>query len=205
MARSSTIKDEALILTWWSHSREWLDDPEADDMENWTTELWLMTEHCTSPKPLVSFPGHYHIQQSCEGLLCTVKRDGSMLEVIVSNPLGGWHLTVPPPMVKSCCHDYSNIDLGFDSSIQKYKIVCVFHREIDDPNKCRSLGAQVYTIGTASWSSWRDITCPPTVAIEEWKNSVYAGGARHWLVDYHRSSNGLETMVISFDFEKEEF
>lgn len=161
--------------------------------------LELATLHSnTSPKRRVHFPGWCRVMHSCEGLLlCCAGRNQ---QLFVSNPLTREHLTLPPATPTAICLRWG---LGFDSSINKYKVVCFYYEDIDLTNKRwgRSC-ARVYSIGATVSSSWRDIMSQPTAVIDDTKNSVYANGARHWLVDHHLSP---KTMVISFDFEREEF
>lgn len=199
-SRPTTARNhqETLILTSWFHSK------------HKTSSLELMiTEHDASPKPLHDqFPdkGMYHLENSCGGLSCFVRHTKVEEAAFVSNPLRGKPFLLPPSTAKACLPLFSRYGLGFDSSIEKYKIVRVYFRDFFHlANQQYQLGAEVYTMGTPGVAgSWREISSrPPPYPLH--KQGVYASGALHWLVNYMFSPPNLESMVISFDLTKEEF
>ena len=83
-----------------------------------------------------------------------------------------------------------------------YKIVRIFFRDFDWTNRGHDLGAEVYTMGTVG--QWRDIVRVPHYPL--YRRGVYTNGILHWLVNYEFThDDDLKSMVVSFDFKKEEF
>lgn len=193
LARPTSSEEDALILT-------------SRYGKGASLEFWKSAIHGegASPMPIeVQFPKrvNYELQNSCDGLLCFSKdvedNEAEEEEAFVCNPLKkNLRLILPPPMAKSPRPDLSSYGLGFDSSINKYKVVRVY---VDDYDECE-MGAEVCTL-EARTSLWRKISSK-TPSFLPSRPSVYAGGALHWLAmqwppGFHK--------VISFDFEQEKF
>ncbi|PWA65980.1 F-box domain-containing protein [Artemisia annua] len=94
--------------------------------------------------------------------------------------------------------------LGFDTSTNALKMVCVFkvRAPINYSNMVRKkLRTMVHVLGT---NSWREIPQVPSYPVTG--EAIFANGCLHWLVSYL----GIKTedggrQLIWFDVEKEEF
>ncbi|PRQ39747.1 putative F-box domain-containing protein [Rosa chinensis] len=117
------------------------------------------------------------------------------------NPLRGEVLKIPA--VCPTNHEYwhywvDRFGMGFDSTTNTYKLVCVSWNPAND-----HVTAYIYVLGTHS-SSWRKIQSVPPRCLS--KKNVCAYGDMHWLVEgSHVNIAGGGRHIISFDFKKEEF
>ncbi|XP_057508459.1 F-box/kelch-repeat protein At3g06240-like [Actinidia eriantha] len=133
----------------------------------------------------------YGIVTSCEVLVCI--REGNTNRIMFWNPLTGETKMVsePPIKIPTC---YYNYGLGYDSSVDDYKLVRVCQWAM------RELEVRVYSLRTHCWSRIRDFpyricTLHPGVFVN--------GGALYWNVCTSNSSKPRK--IASFDLAKEEF
>ncbi|GJU43411.1 F-box domain containing protein [Tanacetum coccineum] len=95
--------------------------------------------------------------------------------------------------------------LGFDTSTNTWKMLCVLLKEYAPPHKPdmvkKNLCPMMHVFGT---NSWREIPQVPSYPITG--KAVFANGCLHWLASYldFKTEDGGRP-VIWFDVEKEEF
>ncbi|GKF67100.1 F-box domain containing protein, partial [Tanacetum coccineum] len=95
--------------------------------------------------------------------------------------------------------------LGFDTSTNTWKMLCVLLKEYAPPHKPdmvkNNLCTMMHVFGT---NSWREIPQDPSYPITG--KAVFANGCLHWLASYTdiKTEDGGRP-VIWFDVEKEEF
>lgn len=158
-----------------------------------------------SAKPLEQwFPDNeywYRVYNSCNGLLCFSIYQARRERVLVCNPLlrsKEKQVILPPTttVVDSFVHGFSCCGLGFDSSINKYKVL---HLYIVSPPKVLTMDME----GPSSSMRWREISDPPPEKLGPRFDArlVYASGALHWWVDVDSNLHKL----MSFDLAQEKF
>ncbi|GKD40099.1 F-box domain containing protein [Tanacetum coccineum] len=145
------------------------------------------------------------VQGSCNGLMCLSKDDGYVItSLAVVHPLRKECYELPPILLhfdrgmrrESC-------GLGFDTSTNTWKMVCVLLKEYAPPDKPdivkKNLCTMVNVFGT---NSWREIPQVPSYLVT--CKAVFANACLHWLVSYSDTEDGVRE-VIWFDVIKEEF
>ncbi|GKB71300.1 hypothetical protein Tco_0932712, partial [Tanacetum coccineum] len=125
------------------------------------------------------------VQGSCNGMMCILQDDGYVItSLAVVHPLRKECYELPPfpfrfdrPMLKESC------GLGFDTSTNTWKMVCVLLKEYAPPDKPdmvkKNLCTMVHVFGT---NSWREIPQVPSYPISG--KAVFANGCLHWLASY---------------------
>ncbi|GKC92979.1 F-box domain containing protein [Tanacetum coccineum] len=147
------------------------------------------------------------VQGSCNGLMCLSQDDGYVItSLAVVHPLRKECYELPPfPLRIGRGMDRESCGLGFDTSTNTWKMVCVLLKEYAPPDKPdmvkKNLCTMVHVFGT---NSWRKIPQVPSYPISG--KAVFSNGCLHWLASY----SDIETEdggrpVIWFDVEKEEY
>ncbi|GJZ35439.1 F-box domain containing protein [Tanacetum coccineum] len=140
-------------------------------------------------------------------MMCLSKDDGYVItSLAVVHPLRKECYELPPfpfrfdrLMLKESC------GLGFDTSTNTWKMVCVLlkeHAPRDKPDMVnKNLCTMVHVFGI---NTWREIPQVPSYTIT--CKAVFANGCLHWLDSYFdiKTKDGGRP-VIWFDVEKEEF
>ncbi|GJY42173.1 F-box domain containing protein [Tanacetum coccineum] len=144
---------------------------------------------------------------SCNGLMCILQSDANVItSLAVVHLLRKECYELPPFLLlfdrrmrrESC-------GLGFDTSTNTWKMVCVLLKEDASPDKPdmvkKNLSTMVHVFGT---NSWREILQVPSYPISG--KAVFANGCLHWLASYSDiKTKDVGRPVICFDVEKEEF
>ncbi|GJX59596.1 F-box domain containing protein [Tanacetum coccineum] len=157
----------------------------------------------------------YHPNLSCERICFHVieskqpgtthyglePKEGSFLEYLRKEPLS--RSSMFEIQVRGACSE--SCGLGFDTSTNNWKMVCVLLKQHAPPDKPdmvkKNLCTMVHVFGT---NSWREIPQVPSYPITG--KAVFVKGYLHWLVsdlDIRTEDGGRP--VIWFDIEKEEF
>ncbi|GJX51607.1 F-box domain containing protein [Tanacetum coccineum] len=144
---------------------------------------------------------------SCNGVMCILQDDGSVItSLFVVHPLRKECYELPPfPLRFNKLMRRESCGLGFDTSTNTWKMLCVLLKEYAPPHKPdmvkKNLCTMVHVFGT---NSWREIPQVPSYPISG--KAVFANGCLHWLASYSdiKTEDGGRP-VIWFDVEKEEF
>ncbi|GKA44813.1 F-box domain containing protein [Tanacetum coccineum] len=144
---------------------------------------------------------------SCNGVMCILQDDGSVItSLAVVHPLRKECYELPPfPLRSNKLMRRESFGLGFDTSTNTWKMVCVLLKEDEPPDKPdivkKNLCTMVHVFGT---NSWQEIPQVPSYPVT--RKAVFANGCLHWLVSYSdiKPEDGVRE-VIWFDVNKEEF
>ncbi|GJV61956.1 F-box domain containing protein [Tanacetum coccineum] len=147
------------------------------------------------------------VQGSCNGVMCLSQDDGYVItSLAVVHPLRKECYELPPfPLRFNKLMRRESFGLGFDTSTNTWKMVCVLLKEDAPPDKPdivkKNLCTMVHVFGT---NSWREIPQVPSYPVT--RKAVFANGCLHWLVSYSdiKPEDGVRE-VIWFDVNKEEF
>ncbi|PWA51067.1 beta-amyrin synthase [Artemisia annua] len=144
---------------------------------------------------------------SCNGVICISEDDGKVVTTLaVIHPIKKQCYKLPTfPLRFNCFMNRESCGLGFDSSTNTFKMVCVLLKGLcpsTDPKSVRKcLCTMMHVFGT---KSWREIPQVPSYPIEG--KAVFSNGCLLWLVsEFDRQSQDDRSHVISFDLKKEEF
>ncbi|GJZ80365.1 F-box domain containing protein [Tanacetum coccineum] len=144
---------------------------------------------------------------SCNGVICISEDDCEVVTTLaVIHPIKKQCYKLPTvPLRFNCFMSRESCGLGFDSSTNTFKMVCVLLKQCPsttDPESVRkSLCTMMHVFGT---NSWREIPRVPSYPIEG--KAVFFNGCLHWLVSaFDRQSQDDRSHVISFDVIEEEF
>ena len=156
-------------------------DNESDELED--NGKNLSPSPTTGKIPLLNFVSKkadlgtkgYSLKSICNGLLCFA----NFSSVILSNPLRQEILMLPEATNQYPVKNMDNYGLGFDSSINTYKVVHVFCKGLDYNTMRYKFGSEVYTLGSTS-KSWRKISSIPPYPLCLWRTPVFANEAIHW-------------------------
>lgn len=143
--------------------------------------------------PLIA--GHtYCVKGHCDGLLCVITNDGS---IILWNPSIREYKKLPTPPNFRKTREV--LGLGFDSSLNDYKIV----RAPSAYCKCKIKDyhpqVEVFTLSSNSWRKLPDEDTPPFF-IEHYQQSLTLNDGLYWL-----TVEDFRTIILRFDLVKEKF
>nr|GEW38497.1 hypothetical protein [Tanacetum cinerariifolium] len=125
------------------------------------------------------------VQGFCNGLMCLSRGNGYVItSLAVVHPLRKECYELPPFLLRfdRLVHRES-CGLGFDTSTNTWKMVCVLLKEYAPPGKPdvvkKNLCTMVHVFGT---NSWQEIPQMPSYPIRD--RAVFANGCLHWLASY---------------------
>ncbi|GKB11754.1 F-box domain containing protein [Tanacetum coccineum] len=166
-----------------------------------TIESDTITNHFLKVKsnPICEFVGKkLSVVGSCNGLVLIKTYNDQKFTTI---------FTVIHPINKQCyvlpelrC-DRVSCGLGFDSSTNTFKIVCVLYHN-PTTFSCGARRAHCTMVHVFGTNSWQKIPQVPSYRISG--KAIFAHGCLHWLVSYNYGEDG-ERQVIWFDVKNEEF
>ncbi|GKA34203.1 F-box domain containing protein [Tanacetum coccineum] len=147
------------------------------------------------------------VRGSCNGVMCILQDDSYVItSLAVVHPLRKECYELPPfPLRFDRLMLRESCGLGFDTSTNTWKMLCVLLKEYAPPHKPdmvkKNLCTMMHVFGT---NSWREIPQVPSYPITG--KAVFANGCLHWLASYSdiKTEDGGRP-VIWFDVEKEEF
>ncbi|GJV48161.1 F-box domain containing protein [Tanacetum coccineum] len=125
------------------------------------------------------------VRGSCNGLMCLSQdEDNVITSLVVVHPLRKECYELPSfPLRFDRGMDRESCGLGFDTSTNTWKMVCVLLKEYAPPDKPdmvkKNLCTMVHVFGT---NSWREIPQVPSYSITG--KAVFANGCLHWLASY---------------------
>ncbi|GJW81643.1 F-box domain containing protein [Tanacetum coccineum] len=147
------------------------------------------------------------VRGSCNGVMCILQDVGYVItSLAVVHPLRKECYELPAfPLRFDWRMHRESCGLGFDTSTNTWKMVCVLLKEDAPPDTPdmvkKNLCTMVHVFGT---NSWRDIPQVPSYPISG--EAVFFNGCLHWLASYSdiKTEDGGRP-VIWFDVEKEVF
>ncbi|CAM0942694.1 unnamed protein product [Alopecurus aequalis] len=157
--------------------------------ELWTGSAYNCTELWTgSAYNGMSFVG------TCNGLICMCHRDNHYMPLILSNPVTGETLVIPPAPVTYMevgSYSYLMYSFAYHPTTGRYKIVHVPH--------CFGNRVWVFTLGE---KVWREVAtgCHKETYYDQPKGIVSIDGAVCWAM---YAVHGMEAMVMFFDLDSE--
>ncbi|XP_059650311.1 F-box/kelch-repeat protein At3g06240-like [Cornus florida] len=148
--------------------------------------------------PKIEDPHYFkEILASCNGLLLVCEEEDTKF---LLNPSTRESKKVPDydfgvdPSTWSCMYG-----LGYDSSMDDYKVVAVFYYE-DEESYCIDTFVVVHSLKTSSWTRIQDF--PYDISLAMPSSGVFVNGSIHWLT--HRSSDH-SLVIAAFDVAEETF
>ncbi|GKA32499.1 F-box domain containing protein [Tanacetum coccineum] len=138
---------------------------------------------------------------SCNGLVLigTYYDQNSMPTFIVIHPINK-QCYVPPQLRLRC--NLESCGLGFDSSTNTFKMVCVY-RNPNDSN-CGARSARCTMVHVCGTNSWHTIPQVPSYPI--YGKATFGNGCLYWLARDHSEYAAIPAIqVIWFDVKNEEF
>ncbi|GJW90054.1 F-box domain containing protein [Tanacetum coccineum] len=147
------------------------------------------------------------VRGSCNGVMCILQDDGYVItSLAVVHPLRQECYELPPfPLRFDRLMRRESCGLGFDTSTNTWKMVCVLLKAYTPPDKPDMVKKNLCTVvHVFCTNSWREIPQVPSYPITG--KAVFANVCLHWLASYSdiKTEDGGRS-VIWFDVEKEEF
>nr|GEX94115.1 hypothetical protein [Tanacetum cinerariifolium] len=179
-------------------------DDEDEDDDGDTYDVFPETSRWGKESPATSRRGSPKL--SLGKALNVEEEDNVITALVMVHPLRKECYELPSlPMCFGKYLGRKSCGLGFDTSTNTWKMVCVLLKEDAPPDKPdmvkKNLRALVHVFGT---NSWREIPQVPSYLITG--KAIFANGFLHWLASYSdiQTEDG-GTPVIWFDVKKEEF
>ncbi|KAI4306560.1 hypothetical protein L6164_029827 [Bauhinia variegata] len=136
----------------------------------------------------------YYVKGHCDGLLCLVINNGA---IVLWNPSIREYRKLPTPSNFRSTREV--LGLGFDSSLNDYKII----RAPSAYCKCKIKDyhpqVEVLTLSSNSWKKLPDEETPPFF-IEHYQQSLTVNGGLYWL-----TLDDFSTVILRFDLAQEKF
>ncbi|KAF7830859.1 putative F-box protein [Senna tora] len=136
----------------------------------------------------------YSVKGHCDGLICVIISDGS---IVLWNPSIREYRKLPTPSNFRKTREV--LGLGFDPSLNDYKIV----RAPSDYCNCKIKDyhpqIEVFTLGSNSWRKLPDEETPPFF-IQHYQQSLTLNGGLYWL-----TMEDFRTIILRFDLVEEKF
>lgn len=146
----------------------------------------------------------FSLSNSCHGLLCfnKINDDGT---AFVLNPL--LNQAIALPKLQAYPIFWRSYGIGFDTSANAYKIVCIHHLRSNPFHlHNHSVVTQVFTLGTSSWRAIDSVPRYPLKTCNRYRLCpVFANGVLHWPTQRNLTASAFRFKIVTFDLAREEF
>ncbi|KAK9663937.1 hypothetical protein RND81_14G007700 [Saponaria officinalis] len=141
----------------------------------------------------------FQLGNSCNGLVC-VREISSREPSLVWNPMTRQYVVLPKPANTS--DDKVVSGFGFCGRTSRYKVVRIYHRNLDPQLKLR---VEIYELGVGD--NWRVIGDAP-FPIPSRIPGFYTHNSIHWILgdeDGNNNNTSISDLICGFDFIDEKF
>ncbi|XP_074285085.1 F-box/kelch-repeat protein At3g23880-like [Silene latifolia] len=139
----------------------------------------------------------FQLGNSCNGFVC-IREIGTREPTLVWNPMMGQFAVLPKPANTSV--DKVVAGFGFCGRTNKYKVLRIFHKNLDPQSKLR---VEIYELGVGD--KWRGIGDAP-FPIPSRIPGFYTNNSIHWIMDDEfKPETANSELICGFDFIEEKF